>query len=140
VITLVRDSGGEATDLSRWAGLGKRAPIPAGLLAIFLLAFAGIPFTSIFVGKFAIFQSAVAAGSPQLVIAAVLASAIAAFFYLRVVVVMFFSEPLPDGPTIAHPSLAVKAALAIAAVATIAMGVAPAVLLQLADSSAVLAR
>jgi NADH-quinone oxidoreductase subunit N len=139
VVTLVRDSGGEATDLSRWAGLGKSAPIPAALLSIFLLGFAGIPFTSIFVGKFAVFQAALAAGAPQLVIVAVLASALAAFFYLRVVVVMFFSDPLPDGPTIANPSFGVKTALALAALATVAMGIAPAVLLHLADASAVLA-
>ncbi len=140
VVTLVRDSGGEATDLSRWAGLGKSAPIPAALLSIFLLAFAGIPFTSVFVGKFAVFQAALAAGAPQLVIVAVLASALAAFFYLRVVVVMFFSDPLPDGPTIANPSVAVKTALAVAALATVAMGIAPAVLLHLSNVSAVLAR
>ncbi|HEV2346809.1 MAG TPA: NADH-quinone oxidoreductase subunit NuoN [Actinocrinis sp.] len=140
VVTLVRDSGGEATDLSRWAGLGKTAPVPAALLSIFLLAFAGIPFTSIFVGKFAVFQAALAGGAPQLVIVAVLASALAAFFYLRVVVVMFFSDPVPDGPTIANPSIAVKTALAVAALATIAMGVAPAALLHLSNVSAVLAR
>ena len=140
VVTLVRDAGGEATDLSRWAGLGKSAPIPAALLSIFLLAFAGIPFTSVFVGKFAVFQAALAAGAPQLVIVAVLASALAAFFYLRVVVVMFFSDPLPDGPTIANPSVAVKTALAVAALATVAMGIAPAVLLHLSNVSAVLAR
>jgi NADH-quinone oxidoreductase subunit N len=139
VVTLVRDSGGEATDLSRWAGLGKSHPIPAALLSVFLLAFAGIPFTSVFVGKFAVFQAALAAGAPQLVIVAVLASALAAFFYLRVVVVMFFSEPLPDGPSIANPSIAVKAALAVAALATVAMGIAPAVLLHLSNASAVLA-
>ncbi len=141
VVTLVRDAGGvEATDLSRWAGLGKSAPIPAELMSVFLLAFAGIPFTSIFVGKFAVFQAALASGAPQLVIVAVLASAVAAFFYLRVVVVMFFSDPLPDGPTIANPSVAVKTALAVAALATVAMGVAPAVLLHLSNAAAVLAR
>jgi NADH-quinone oxidoreductase subunit N len=136
VVTLVRDAGGEATDLSRWAGLGRRAPIPAALLAVFLLAFAGIPFTSIFIGKFAIFQAALSAGSPDLVIVAVLASALAAFFYLRVVVVMFFSDPLPEGPTIAHPSIAVKTALAVAAFATVALGIAPSLLLHLANNSA----
>jgi NADH-quinone oxidoreductase subunit N len=140
VTTLVRDSGGEATDLSRWAGLGKTAPVPAALMSLFLLAFAGIPFTSLFVGKFAVFQAALADGSPQLVIVAVLASALAAFFYLRVVVVMFFSDPAPDGPTIANPSVAVKTSLGLAAVATVAMGVAPAVLLHLSNASAVLAR
>jgi NADH-quinone oxidoreductase subunit N len=74
------------------------------------------------------------------VIVAVLASALAAFFYLRVVVVMFFSDPVPDGPTIVNPSVAVKTALAVAALATVAMGVAPAALLHLSNASAVLAR
>src|ERR1700677_4981867 len=62
VITLVRDSGGEADHLSRWAGLGKRSPLVAGIFALFLLTFAGIPLTSGFVGKFAVFQAAIAGG------------------------------------------------------------------------------
>ena len=115
MVTLVRDAGGEATDLSRWAGLGKRAPIPAALLASSCWPSRASRSPACFVGKFAVFQAALAAGAPQLVIVAVLASALAAFFYLRVVVVMFFSDPLPDGPTIANPSVAVKTALAVAA-------------------------
>ena len=68
VITLVRDPGGEADHLSRWAGLGKRSPLVAGLFALFLLAFAGIPLTSGFTGKFAVFQAAIAGGATPLVI------------------------------------------------------------------------
>ena len=138
IVTLIRDPGGEATDLSRWAGLGKRSPVPAGLFTLFLLAMAGIPLTSIFDGKFAIFQAAIANGNTSLVVVAVLASALAAFFYLRVVVVMFFSEPLPDGPVIAVPSVATKSALALTAFATIAIGIAPAPLLHLANDTATL--
>jgi NADH-quinone oxidoreductase subunit N len=138
IVTLVRDPGGEATDLSRWAGLGKRSPVPAGLFTLFLLAMAGIPLTSIFDGKFAIFQAAIANGNTSLVVVAVLASALAAFFYLRVVVVMFFSEPLPDGPVIAVPSVATKSALALTAFATLAIGIAPAPLLHLANDTATL--
>src|SRR6202043_1920066 len=67
VITLVRDKGGEAGHLSRWAGLGKRSPVVAGVFALFLLSFAGIPLTSGFVGKFAVFQSAIAGGDLALV-------------------------------------------------------------------------
>ena len=62
MITLVRDKGGEADHLSRWAGLGKRSPVVAGVFALFLLSFAGIPLTSGFVGKFAVFQAAIAGG------------------------------------------------------------------------------
>ena len=51
VVTVVRDAGGETTHLSRWAGLGKEAPVVAGVFAFFLLAFAGIPLTSGFTGQ-----------------------------------------------------------------------------------------
>ena len=95
MITLVRDPGGEADHLSRWAGLGKRSPLVAGIFALFLLAFAGIPLTSGFIGKFAVFQAAIAGGATPLVIIGVVSSAIAAFFYVRVIVLMFFSDPVP---------------------------------------------
>ena len=71
VITLVRDSGGEADHLSRWAGLGKRSPLVAGVFALFLLTFAGIPLTSGFAGKFAVFSAAIAGGATPLVIVGV---------------------------------------------------------------------
>src|SRR5207245_7709602 len=98
VVTLVRDAGGEADHLSRWAGLGRKSPLVAGIFALFLLAFAGIPLTSGFTGKFAIFQAAIASGETPLVIVGVLSSAVAAFFYVRVIALMFFSDPLPHGP------------------------------------------
>ena len=98
VVTLVRDPAGEANHLSKWAGLGRRSPLVAGVFAFFLLAFAGIPLTSGFIGKFAVFQAAIAGGALPLVIVGVLSSAIAAFFYVRVIVLMFFSDPAPDGP------------------------------------------
>ena len=63
VVTLVRDQAGEAGHLSSWAGLGKRSPLVAGVFAFFLLAFAGIPLTSGFTGKFAVFQAAIAGGA-----------------------------------------------------------------------------
>ena len=85
VVSLVRDSGGEATALSRWAGLGKESPVVAGVFAFFLLAMAGIPLTSGFVGKLAVFSVALAAGAWPVVVAAVVASIIAAFLYVRVI-------------------------------------------------------
>ncbi len=59
VVTLVRDAGGEATHLSKWAGLGKRSPLTAAAISLFLLAFAGIPLTSGFTAKFAVFEAAI---------------------------------------------------------------------------------
>ena len=101
----MRDAGGEATHLSRWAGLGKEAPVVAGVFAFFLLAFAGIPLTSGFTGKWAVFTSAWSGGAWPLVVVAVLMSVVAAFFYVRVIVLMFFSDPVGDGPTVAVPSI-----------------------------------
>jgi NADH-quinone oxidoreductase subunit N len=136
VITLVRDPGGEADHLSRWAGLGKRSPLVAGLFALFLLAFAGIPLTSGFTGKFAVFQAAIAGGATPLVIVGVVSSAVAAFFYVRVIVLMFFSDPAPDGPRVVTPGAFTGAAVAIGAVTTLVFGVLPGPLLNLANHAA----
>ncbi|NEE51135.1 NADH-quinone oxidoreductase subunit N, partial [Streptomyces sp. SID8455] len=89
---------------SKWAGLGRRSPLVAAVFAVFLLAFAGIPLTSGFSGKFAVFKAAAESGAGALVVVGVISSAIAAFFYIRVIVLMFFSEPKADGPTVAVPS------------------------------------
>jgi len=136
VVTLVRDPGGEAGHLSRWAGLGKRSPMVAGIFALFLLAFAGIPLTSGFTGKFAVFQAAIAAGETPLVIVGVIASAVAAFFYVRVIVLMFFSDPLPDGPVVVVPGIFTGFAVAVGVVVTVFLGVVPEPVLSLANHAA----
>ncbi len=136
VITLVRDPGGEAGHLSRWAGLGRRSPLIAGIFALFLLAFAGIPLTSGFTGKFAVFQAAIAAGETPLVIIGVLSSAVAAFFYVRVIVLMFFSDPIPDGPEVVVPSIFTGTAVGIGVAATLMLGIVPEPVLSLANHAA----
>lgn len=140
VVTLVRDAGGEATHLSRWAGLGRRSPLVAAVFAVFLLAFAGIPLTSGFAGKFAVFKAAAQGGAMPLVIVGVLSSAIAAFFYIRVIVLMFFSEPKADGPSVAVPSPLTSTAIAIGVAVTLVLGLAPQYFLDLADKASVFVR
>jgi NADH-quinone oxidoreductase subunit N len=135
VVTLVRDAGGEATHLSRWAGLGRRSPLVAATFALFLLAFAGIPLTSGFSGKFAVFQAAASSGATPLVIVGVLSSAVAAFFYIRVIVLMFFSDPQPNGPTVAVPSAFTATAIALGVVVTLGLGILPQYFLHLADQA-----
>jgi NADH-quinone oxidoreductase subunit N len=132
VLTLVRDPEGEATHLSRWAGLGRRSPLLAGVFALFLLALAGIPLTSGFTGKFAVFQAAMEGGAAPLVVVGVISSAVAAFFYVRVIVMMFFQAPAADGPTVAVPGAFTAAALALAATITVVLGVFPDPVLNLA--------
>ena len=70
----------------------------AGVFAFFLLAMAGIPLTSGFVGKLAVFSVALAAGAWPVVVVACWRSIIAAFFYIRVIKAMYFDEPVGDGP------------------------------------------
>ncbi len=125
VITLVRDADGEATHLSQWAGLAKRSPLTAAVFAFLLFALAGIPLTSGFTGKFAVFSAALADGMAPLVVVALVASAVAAFFYIRVVVLMYFSEPAPDGPTVSVPGAFTTAAITLGVVITLLLGVLP---------------
>jgi NADH-quinone oxidoreductase subunit N len=136
IVTLVRDQAGEAAHLSRWAGLGKRSPLVAGVFAFFLIAFAGIPLTSGFTGKFAVFQAAISGGAMPLVIVGVISSAILAFPYVRVIVLMFFSDPAPDGPAVVRPSMFTGVAVAVGALATLILGVVPQPLLSLANHAA----
>jgi NADH-quinone oxidoreductase subunit N len=140
VVTLVRDAGGEATHLSKWAGLGRRSPLVAAVFAVFLLAFAGIPLTSGFAGKFAVFKAAAEGGAGALVVVGVISSAIAAFFYVRVIVLMFFSEPKADGPTVAVPSPLTMTAIGLGVVVTLVLGVAPQYFLELASQAGVFVR
>jgi NADH-quinone oxidoreductase subunit N len=140
VVTLVRDAGGEATHLSKWAGLGRRSPLVAAVFAVFLLAFAGIPLTSGFSGKFAVFKAAAEGGAGALVVVGVISSAIAAFFYIRVIVLMFFSEPKADGPTVAVPSPLTMTAIGVGVAVTLVLGVAPQYFLDLANQAGVFVR
>jgi len=117
IVYLVRERSaegsvvGEATALSQWAGLGRTHPVLALTFTAFLLSFAGIPLTAGFIGKFAVFSAAVAGGAWPLAVVGVLASAAAAFFYVRVIVLMFFAGardveavPVPGGSAV--PALA----------------------------------
>jgi NADH-quinone oxidoreductase subunit N len=135
VVTLVRDSAGEATHLSQWAGLARRSPLVAGVFTVFLLAFAGIPLTSGFVAKYVVFAPAIAHGALWLAIVGVVCSAIAAFFYIRVIVLMYFSAPADDATAIASPSALTTVAIGIGALMTVLLGIVPGPLLDLASRS-----
>jgi NADH-quinone oxidoreductase subunit N len=137
VVGLVRDrTGEEDSQMAHWAGLGRRSPLVGVVFSLFLLAFAGIPLTSGFVSKFAVFKAAAEGGAIPLVIVGVVASAIAAYFYVRVIVLMFFTEP-PDGaPEVVVPGSLSIATVTIAAAITLALGALPQPLLDLVDHAA----
>jgi NADH-quinone oxidoreductase subunit N len=131
-VTLIRGvDGDEETDTSRWAGLGRRSPAVASAMALFLLAIAGIPLTSGFVSKFAIFQAAASDGAGVLVVIGVLASAVAAYAYARVIVTMFFSESNTVAMQVERPALATMAVVTMAAAATVLLGIVPQPLFEL---------
>lgn len=140
VVTLVRDSGGETTHLSKWAGLGKTSPLLAGSFALFMLSFAGIPLTGGFIGKWGVFSAAYSGGFWWLVVIGVLISALAAYFYVRVIVLMFFTEPVGDGPTVAVPSALTTVVIVVAVVGTIGLGIIPGPVLDLAQHAGAFVR
>ena len=136
LVTLIRDANGEVTDLNRWAGLAKRSPLIASLFAAYLLGFAGVPLTSGFIGKFSIFSAAYEAGGSVLVIVGVLSSAVAAFFYIRVIVLMFFRDPVEDGTTVVIPTSLTRSVVLISGIATILFGVIPTPLINFINNYA----
>jgi NADH-quinone oxidoreductase subunit N len=135
VVSLVRDADGEATHLAQWRGLGRRSPAMAGAFTLFLLGLAGIPLTSGFMGKYAVFLAAIDGGATPVVIVGLVASAIAAFFYVRVIVLMYWQDPAPDGPTVAVASVLTNATIAVAVAVTIVLGVWPQSVLDLAHQA-----
>lgn len=146
VITQVRERtaeggvGAEATRLGQWAGLGKRSPWLATAMAVFLLSFAGIPLTAGFIGKFVVFRSAIEAGAWPLVLTAVLASAAAAFFYVRLIVLMFFTD-VPEGQEDAvevEYSPLTRTVIAVAFAGTVLLGIVPGPALAAAEDAGVI--
>jgi NADH-quinone oxidoreductase subunit N len=129
-------AGGERTSLDDYRGFARRHPLAGALLALFLFSLAGIPpALSGFWAKYLVFQAGVDAGLTWLVVVGVLASAAAAFFYLRVVVVTYLQEPEGEEPTPRVPSPALRVALGAATVLTVVIGFAPQLLVDAAAAA-----
>ncbi|NDO89911.1 NADH-quinone oxidoreductase subunit NuoN [Cellulosimicrobium composti] len=145
---------GEATHLAQWAGLGRRSPWLAGTFSLFLLSMAGIPLTAGFVAKFTAFGAAIAGPDGQgggstwvLAVVGVLASAVAVFFYVRIIVLMFFTAPAGGadegsgegagasegaGVTVVRSAGPTTVAIAVCALGVLLLGVFPSPVLDLA--------
>jgi NADH-quinone oxidoreductase subunit N len=136
VVMLVSARGEDRTTIASYAGLAKRSPLLAGLMALFLFSLAGIPPTAGFIAKVRVFTAAIQAGHWELALIGVLASVVAAYFYLRVVTVMFMQEPADDAEP--DPSLLPRLAIVIPALATLALGVFPGLVTGFLDSAAVI--
>ena len=138
ILTLVRRGNGEASHMGDWAGLAKRSPVLAAAMSLFLLSFLGIPLTGGFIGKLTVFTAAMDAGMGWLVVVAMVATAITAFFYLKIVVMMYFSTPEPaesgtgNGPVyVVVPSALTTIAIGVSVLAVLAFGIAPSWFLDL---------
>ncbi len=129
-------AGQEAVRLEDFGGLATRHPLVALALSIFLLSLIGIPPTAGFVGKFYLFGAAVKSGYVWLAVIAVLNSAAAAYYYLRLIVYMYMREP-EGAPTVLAPSLSGALALVVALWGVVQLGVAPGPLFDLAQAAVV---
>lgn len=122
VVTIVaRDAD---ADLTSFRGLSRRKPLLAGAFTIFLLAQAGVPFTSGFIAKFGVIQAAVDASSYAIAIIAMVTAVVAAFLYLRIMVSMWLHEPNDDAEAVSVPASA-GIAIGGAALFTVLVGVYP---------------
>jgi len=139
VVAMVRKQGVEGDEIEDFAGLSKRHPVAALLMLVFMVSLAGIPPTAGFIGKFYLFMAAIKAGLTWLAIVAVVLTAISAYFYLRVVMVMYMREPQSVGPATrfsTSPAIAVVLACALAGV--VLLGLFPNVLVSLSSQSVLL--
>ena len=134
VILLIERDGREAVRLEDFGGLAARQPWLAVALTVFLLSLIGIPPTAGFVGKFYLFGAAVRSGYIWLAVIGVLNSAVAAYYYLRIIVYMYMREP--DGaPAVMVPSVAGSFAVVVALWGVVQLGVMPAPFLDLAQAA-----
>ncbi len=123
-----------------FAGLGYRQPVTAALLAIFVLSLIGVPLTGGFFGKFYIFKAALEQNLVWLTILGLLNSAVAAYYYLRILVVMYMHEPGETTATLPPVPAGLMATLWASALGTLFLGIFPTWVLAFADKSAQLVK
>ena len=136
VVMLVSARTDEATSLDAYRGLARRSPFLAAIMTLFLLSLAGVPPAAGFIAKVAVFSAALHAGHWSLVLIGVLTSVVAAFFYLRVIVLMYMEEPAGD--QVLETAVWPRAVLAVPAVGVLVLGVVPGVILRAIDAASVL--
>ncbi len=136
IVMLVSVRGEERTSLASYTGLSKSSPLLAALMTIFLLSLAGIPPTAGFIAKVNVFAAATGAGHWPLVLVGVLSSVAAAFFYLRVIVLMYMRDPEEEQAE--DRSILPRIAIAVPAVLTLAFGVFPSLIAGIIEKASVL--
>ncbi len=135
VVIHIAGKGERHVKITDLAGLGKRQPVTAAMLTIFVLSFIGVPLTGGFFGKFYIFRAALHSDLVWLTVLGLLNSAVGAYYYLRLLVVMYFDEPGEVANNIAPLTPGLRAALILPAIGTIVLGVLPGAILNFAQNS-----
>ena len=138
VVAHIAGKGERYQEVDDFAGLGAKQPFTAAMLALFLFSLIGVPLTAGFFGKFYIFKAALDAGLVWLAVLGLLNSAVAAYYYLRVLVVMYMREPAPDAPAPEPLPAGAKAALILPAAGTLLLGIVPGPVLEFATKAATL--
>jgi NADH-quinone oxidoreductase subunit N len=137
IISHIGNHGERYTSIDDYAGLGRRAPFLAAILTVFLLSLIGIPATGGFFAKFYVFSAALHSTTPLvgLTIIGVINSAIASYYYLRVVVVMYMKEPQGEGIPLTPLPAAARLVLILSALFTLYLGILPGSVLAYAQDS-----
>ena len=118
------------------SGLGRSQPVLAALFALFVFSLIGVPLTGGFFGKFYVFQAALHSNLVWLTVLGLLNSAIAAFYYLRIIVAIYMHEPGEATAKLAAPAPALNIAIWASAIGVLVLGIFPSFLLQFASLSA----
>ena len=124
VVAHLGGTGERQLEIEDYAGLGQRQPFTAAALSLFLLSLLGLPITAGFLGKFYIFKAALDSGLIWLAVLMAVNSVIGAYYYLRVIVVMYMREPQQAVGAIRVP-VPVATVLLLAAAATVYLGLFP---------------
>ncbi|HEX4168488.1 MAG TPA: NADH-quinone oxidoreductase subunit N [Bryobacteraceae bacterium] len=122
------------------AGLGRREPVTAALLAVFVFSLIGVPLTGGFFGKLYVFQAALNSHLVWLTVLGLINSAIAAYYYLRIIVAIYMRDPNEAMGQLAPPATSLKVAIWASALGVLILGIFPGTLLSFASSSAALLR
>ena len=132
VVTYLSRRGERYVAIEDFAGLSQRQPAMAAMLTIFLLSLIGVPLTAGFFGKFYIFKAALDANLTWLTVLGLLNSAVAAYYYLRILVVMYFKDPGESLDTLDAPGIGLKIAVYASALGTLILGIFPGWVLDIA--------
>jgi NADH-quinone oxidoreductase subunit N len=138
VIIHISGKGERHLRIEDLAGLSQKQPLTAALLTVFLLSFIGVPLTGGFFGKFYIFRAALESNLIWLTVLGLLNSAVAAYYYLRLLVVMYMYEPGEVTNTLQPLGPGLSMALILPAIGTFFLGILPNAVLTFARNSAVL--